>query len=139
VAGTSVRNPIDTINIFSAQELRRTIELVTSYDGIDFLIIQQQLGISFLRAEGRALLEAALDALIETAGRIDKPVAVILRHRGNPGDTSLLAETQEKCIKAGLAVFPSMQRAAVAISRFASYHQRRNAVESVIRGSEEHL
>jgi len=128
-AGTGIRNPIDTTNLFSPKELSRTIELVAGCAGIDFLMIQHQLGISFLRDEGRALFEAALDAMIETAVGIAKPVTITLRHRGGAQGMSLLAETQEKCVKAGLAVIPSIERAAIAISRFVSYHEHRNGVQ----------
>jgi len=124
VAGTSVRNPLDT-NTFSAQELSRTIELVANCPEIDFLVIQQQLGISFLQVEGKAMFEAALDAMIDTTKRVSKPTVIILRHRGSRDELSQMAEVQEKCVKAGIAVIPYMQRAALALSRFISFRERR--------------
>jgi len=126
VAGTSVRNPVDTISMFMPQELSRTIELVASHAGIDFLVLQQELGISFLQGSGRVIVDAGIEALIETAKRIDKPIVVVLRYNGRSQGLSLLLETQERCVRAGLAVFPSIERAALAISRFISYHEARN-------------
>lgn len=126
VAGTSVRNPVDTISMFMPQELSRTIELVASHAGIDFLVLQQELGISFLQGSGRVIVDAGIEALIETAKRIDKPIVVVLRYNGRSQGLSLLLETQERCVRAGLAVFASIERAALAISRFISYHEARN-------------
>lgn len=128
VAGSSVRNPVDTISMFVPQELSRTIELIASYDRIDFIIFHIELGISFLQSQqGRAIVEAGLEALIETAGRIDKPVVVVPRYGGRPQGISVLAENQERCVNAGLPVFASIERAALAISRFISYHEARNS------------
>ena len=127
VAGTSVRNPVDTISMFIPQELSRTLALVASYDGIDFLIFQMELGISFLQGWGRVIVDAGFDALMETARKIDKPIVVVLRYNGRAQGSSIMAETQEKCVKAGLAVFPSIERAALAVSRFISYHENRNS------------
>lgn len=127
VAGTSVRNPVDTISMFVPQELSRTIELVASHAGIDFLIFQMELGISFLQGPGRVIVEAGREVLIETARRIDKPMVVVLRYGGRPQGISLLAETQQRYVEAGLPIFPSIERAALAISRFISYYEVRNS------------
>jgi len=127
VAGTSVRNPVDTISMFIPQELSRTIELVAGYARIDFLIFQMELGMSFLQGPGRIIVETAQEVLIETARRIEKPIVMVFRYGGSPQGISLLAESQERCIEAGLPVFPSIERAALAISRFISYHEARNS------------
>jgi len=126
VAGTSVRNPVDTISMFIPQELSRTIELVASHAGIDFLIFQMELGMSFLQGPGRVIVETGREVIIETARRIHKPLVVVLSYGGSPQGISLLAETQERYVEAGLAVFPSIERAALAVSRFISYHEARN-------------
>jgi acyl-CoA synthetase (NDP forming) len=127
VAGTSVRNPVDTFNFFVPQELSRTLELVASHSGIDLLVFQQELGMITLDGLWRALLQTGVEALIETASRIEKPMVAVFRYRGRPEDISLLTEAEQRCVKAGLAGFPSMERAALAISRFISYHETRNS------------
>jgi acyl-CoA synthetase (NDP forming) len=127
VAGTSVRNPVDTISMFIPQELSRTIELVASHAEIDFVIFQMELGMDFLQDIGRVIVETGREVLIETAKKMDKPIVVVPRYGGRPQGISLLAETQERYVEAGLPVFPSIERAALAISRFISYHEARNS------------
>jgi len=126
IAGTSVRNPVDTISMFMPPDLSRTLELVASYAGIDFIIFHMELGISFLQGPGRVIVDTGIEALMETARKIDKPIVLVFRYSGRAQGISLLAETQEKCVKAGLAVFPSIERAALAVSRFTSYHEARS-------------
>jgi acyl-CoA synthetase (NDP forming) len=125
--GTSVRNPVDTISMFIPQELSRTIELVASPAEIDFVIFQMELGMDFLQDIGRVIVETGRETLIETAKKIDKPIVVVPRYGGSPHGISLLAETQERYVEAGLPIFDSIERAALAISRFISYHEARNS------------
>jgi hypothetical protein len=113
--------------MFIPQDLSRTIELVASHAGIDFLIFQMELGMSFLQGPGRVIVETGREVIIETARRIHKPLVVVLSYGGSPQGISLLAETQERYVEAGLPIFPSIERAALAVSRFISYHEARNS------------
>ncbi|MDY6907070.1 MAG: CoA-binding protein [Chloroflexota bacterium] len=126
-AGTSVRNPVDTISMFNPPELGRTLELVAGWEGIDFIIFQQELGISFLHGPGKIVLDMGLDALIAAAKGLGKPVVLVLRAGGRAQGISILAETQERCLRGGLPIFPSIREAALAMSRYISYHEERDS------------
>jgi acetyltransferase len=76
--------------------------------------------------EEAGLYRSMTDMLIRSYRSASKPLAAILR----PGDHTeewkwrLAMETQQKCVEAGLAVFPSISRAAVALGKLADYHLR---------------
>jgi len=53
-----------------------------------------------------------------------KPTAILLDHVAMPDGAQDYFERQRRCVDAGLATFPSAQRAAVAMSRYIEYHQR---------------
>jgi hypothetical protein len=71
-------------------------------------------------------VETGREVIIETAKRIDKPMVIVLSYGGSGQGISIFTETKDRYVKSGLAVFPSIERAALAISRFISYHETRN-------------
>ena len=127
VAGTSVRNPIDSTSMFLPQDISRTIELVASHDEIDFIIFHLELGLGIIQGPARAIVEMGREVIIETAKRLHKPFVVVLSYGGSGQGISVFTETKERYIESGLAVFPSIERAALAVSRFISYHETRKS------------
>ena len=127
LAGTSVRNPVDA-NMYGAPQLSRTVEIVAACPDVDFLIIQQQLGIGFFKVEAKAMFDLALEATVETAARIAKPAVIILRHRGSREELLQVADVQERCVQAGVVAIPCIERAALALSRFITFHASRNGI-----------
>jgi acyl-CoA synthetase (NDP forming) len=123
LAGSSVRNPVDTLEIWSPEAFSRTIELVAGWEGIDFLIIHLAVETNINRPEGRALLDAMIDSIITMRGRTGKPIAVVLRSSGIRLGLEVLCDVQQRCLEAGLPVFSSVDRAALAVSRFIQYHE----------------
>ena len=127
VAGTSVRNPIDSTSMFMPQDITRTVELVASYSGIDFIIFHLELGLGIIQGPARVIVETGREVIIETARRIHKPLVTVLSYGGSGQGISLFTDTKDKFVKSGLAVFPSIERAALAVSRFISYHETKNS------------
>ncbi len=76
------------------------------------------------RPEGGQVIHQILDAVIENSKEVLKPIAVILR----PGDAPeewrwrIVGELQQRCLEAGLAIYPSVGQAARALSKFVDYH-----------------
>jgi acyl-CoA synthetase (NDP forming) len=125
-AGTSVRNPVDTISMFFPEYFARTMEIVAQCPAIDFLIISQELGMSFLQDDmGKRLLNSIVETAISTADGLEKPVFIVPRFHGAPNRLPILGEVQARYLKEGFAVFPSIKGAALAINRFVQYQERR--------------
>jgi hypothetical protein len=121
-AGTSVRNPVDLIvwDIPNIDVFSKTARLVTAYDGIDLVIFHTYFSVHRL-----GLTVAWLDDFIVASKQFPKPIAMVFRHRGAPEALSPLFQMQQKCYEAGLPVYPSVGRAAQAISKSISYHESR--------------
>jgi acyl-CoA synthetase (NDP forming) len=127
IAGTSLRNPVDTSAevYWDEAAFARTIDLVARWDGIDimFIILNAvatiRRGVDTLRRQGEALLEAA--------GRTDKPVAIVIITGGIERAESMAVVVGKQCAKAGFPVFPSCSRAARATNQVIRYHEGRGA------------
>ncbi len=129
-AGTSVHNPVDSSPgvFWTASQFRDTVRIVADYEGIDFLFIQRSIGIRIFheRDEGKTW-----DSIIAAGREIEKPVAMVLRNLDTPIGSRLFFELQRDCLEAGLPVYPTIGRAARAISKLIQYHDDRREEESV--------
>ncbi len=63
------------------------------------------------------------EIVTELAGSIKKPLAIVLHYCVSAGAMRLAGETQEKFVKLGLPVFPSIPRAAAAINKYIAYSE----------------
>lgn len=74
--------------------------------------------------EETALYRSMVDVLIATHHEITKPLAAVLRPADHLHEWRwrLAMETQQKCVREGLAVFPSVSRAAVALGKLTDYY-----------------
>jgi acyl-CoA synthetase (NDP forming) len=68
-----------------------------------------------------------IEAIGEVYARIDKPFAVVLRTASLIEAEELASGLSEQCRKAGLPVYPSVQRAARAMSHVLAYQQNHAA------------
>lgn len=125
-AGTSVRNPIDSSPVvaLNIQYFSRTLELVARSEVIDFLIAYLYAEVP-LYADMPHLLQQHAEAIVQAAKTLGKPLAVVLATSGAPQTANTVFEAQQTCLRAGLPVYPSIGRAAQAISRFIGYHEDR--------------
>ena len=121
--GTSVRNPVDLIvwrDIWNIDVFSKAARLVTAYDGIDLVIFH-----TYFSVDRLDITVAWLEDFIAASKQFPKPVAMVFRHRGAPEALSPLFQMEQKCHQAGLPVYPSVDRAARAISKFIGYHESR--------------
>ncbi len=120
-AGNIFVNPIDPQ--FAPGGLSGILKTVADWDGIDMLFLRIPHNITpFYRDPGRQ----ALDMMISFAQESSKPVAIILDHVATPEAIQVFLDRQQLCADAGVASFPSVKRAANAMSKFIRYHQRRS-------------
>ena len=125
-AGTSVRNPVDSSPVvaLNIQYFSRTLELVALSGVVDSLIVYLYAEIP-LYADMPHLLQQHAEAIVQAAKDFGKPLAVVLATSGAPRAANMVFEAQQTCLRAGVAVYPSIGRAARAISRFIGYHEDR--------------
>lgn len=120
--GTSLRNPVDSAFGQSRQQLQETIAIVASCHEIASLIIHLDVD-TFLHFFGERELTNTTDAMIRAARDCVKPVIVVLRTSAFPEAVKAILEHQRVLVAAGIPVYPTIHRAAQAISRVLQ-HQR---------------
>jgi acyl-CoA synthetase (NDP forming) len=123
LVGSSLGNPVDTVEIWNPQHFIRTLELVATWDGIDLLIAHAVIEIA-AQWQGQSVLDGIIDALLTTAKGLSKPMAVVLQSFGTPRGLNMLYSIQKRFVQAGIPVYPTVARAANAMSKFIEYHNR---------------
>ena len=124
-AGCSITNPVDSILVFSPDDFSKTIETIAKCPEIDLLILHIGIDFSVLQFGGVKLLDGVVDGVIRAGKETDKPMAICLRTAGSLPAWEAFLELQEKCLKTGFPVYPTVGRAALAVGRFLQYHQAR--------------
>ena len=122
-AGTITQNPVDSPFgwALSVDHLRKTIEIVSASSQISSLILHFTMD-TFLYFKGEKGLQEMSQATIEAATNCGKTIAVVLHSSGAPDVSNAVALEQEKYAKAGIPVYPTIARAAQAISKVLHYH-----------------
>lgn len=127
-AGTSIKNPIDSNMAVSLDEMRRAARIAAGSPNIDFSIVNMGLDTQIIQevlqhTGGRASFEDFAWAHIEGSLEPSKPVAAVFRTVGFPQTLEAIGRLQGQCQKAGIPIYPTIARAASAISKFISYHE----------------
>ena len=103
------------------------LEWMDASPGIDLLLANVGEAWALGRPNAEALLNRIPERFAEIGARTGKPLAAVI----GPSDYSdertwrLVSEARETLVEAGLAVFPSVERAVRALARFAGYWERR--------------
>jgi acyl-CoA synthetase (NDP forming) len=124
-AGATVRNPVETAQslVSAADFYVRGLKIVAADPQIDFIISHIAPDIYGGRqAEMREQLLKAAEALITTVPTLPKPLAVVLYAGEHLGTVSAVFEARDRLLKAGIAVYPTMETAARAISRLIRFN-----------------
>jgi acetyltransferase len=120
-AGNILVNPVDPQ--FAHGGFFEIVRTVADWDGIDMLFLRLPHNITaYYRDPGRQ----ALEMMISFANESSKPVAIILDHVATPEATQVFLDRQQHCGDSGVASFPSIERAANAMTKFIEYHQGKN-------------
>ncbi|MEE8174289.1 MAG: CoA-binding protein [Dehalococcoidia bacterium] len=121
-----INNPVDVSVTGSPDVLFRTARLVAAWDGVDFLITMAAPVWRLDRARVMADFFRAIDAYMEIATTLKRPMAVVVPEANVPEDWKWqgIMEGQRKLIEAGFPVYPSLSRAARAVSRVLQYRGR---------------
>ena len=103
---------------------RETVRLVSESDEIDVVLVMFACVQSVNR--GVEELSQQVGAVLDAGRAAGKPLAVVLSTAGMVEAERIAAEVQGQCLEAGFPVFPTMGRAARAISHLASHAESRS-------------
>jgi acyl-CoA synthetase (NDP forming) len=127
VAGTSVRNPLDTVGIMAREQFLEAVRIAASSPDIDLLLIQSR--IDWTQSMGQDSMEfvaQGVEALEEAVKVGGKPVVAVIWPPTSVETMERVVAFQERCARAGLPVFWGVHRALHAVARFLDWHEARS-------------
>ena len=128
LAGTSIRNPLDTGLIFrDVPTLERELALVAADPAIDMIILMPHLDMA------RNNVDALVDSLYKFAEQSPhgKPTAIVFHSFNNdPWEAALRNKLKVEMPNKGVAVYSSLVAASRALARFANYHRLQRLMPS---------
>jgi len=117
-AGTSIRNPIDTTSLWEDQGFEATLQPCAEAPNIDVLLYHTSFGSG--PGSRQIGIRDRMRRQAETLARIQeqsgKPVVVCIRPSVTADAFDQASEFQELCWRAGLATYPSIARAGIALA-----------------------
>lgn len=129
LAGTSVRNPVDSFFPRSPGDFYETIKIVASSPQVDFIISHIATEFALTLPEGQKKVDGMVDALLKAGKEVDKPMAIVLRSSGAAKAVRAVSRQQRKCVREGFPVYPGIASAAQAISKFIKFYEDRSEWE----------
>jgi acyl-CoA synthetase (NDP forming) len=126
-AGRIFKNPVDLNDFGSFDTFIKTIQMLDDCDEADILAIHvafDHFGLISIK-DKEFMIGMYLHLIGSIKEKVKKPIAIILHSYTSSHTRKLSYDAAKKLTEAGFAVFPSIQRAAVALSKFARYHERR--------------
>ena len=123
-AGNIFNNPVDTQSfMIGPKQITQTIEAITSWDGIDLLILHLAHEDNMIEF---GMNKVFLESVVEPIKASGKPAAIVLHAVSSARGWQAVFEEQQQCLQAGFPTFISVDRAAKAVSRFIAYHERKD-------------
>jgi acyl-CoA synthetase (NDP forming) len=126
LAGTSIRNPLDTVALEDQDGLHKTVRIVGGSPDIHSIIILPRLDWWLDRApDVDTMVRLTVEKMKEAAGDSPVPLALALRVAENARVMAAFEKFYEGCAVAGLPAYPDFERALASISRFADWQEAR--------------
>ncbi|MFC1918142.1 CoA-binding protein [Chloroflexota bacterium] len=121
-AGGSFRNPVD-LYIGKGELIQSTIKMIADLKQIDLLMIQIMFG--FGNRDESSMLTPYIDALINLGKGLNHRAAIVFRPTGTFRFSKYTAEAHQALVAAGYPIFDSAQRAAMSITKYYNYFQKK--------------
>jgi acyl-CoA synthetase (NDP forming) len=135
VAGTSVRNPIDTMAVFNPAEFVKTFELAARPDAIHSIIYHTSFAWGGRMPEDYGQrIEESIQNLLAARRATDKPILISTRAPISDEAMAHTAHFADRCAAEGFAVFPGIHRAAVALAALLRRQQLQEGRETAATG-----
>jgi len=138
VAGTSVRNPVDTNVIMEPHKLTDTLRIVAGDPGIHAVLfhigfgwggwrrgVQQNQPLPF---DPAMVVKAMAEAIVRAQESTTEPIILVVRSALDAGSQRFSLQFQEQCWRQGVAVFPSIPRACNAIAKMVRWREMREDI-----------
>ncbi len=126
IAGTSVRNPLDTVAMETPDGIRKTVEIVGKSPGIDAILILTRFDWGVSRVDDvEPFVRGTMAMLAESVQQSPVPVALAVREPDNAKAMAALEVFYELAAKAGVAAYPDYKRALNAIAKFIAWQEAR--------------
>jgi acyl-CoA synthetase (NDP forming) len=133
VAGTSVRNPVDTIAIFEPPKLEQTLTAAVEAENIDVVLFHTSFSWGSARRTSNMFpnidpiqyIGVIADQMVRARDAAGKPIVVVLRPALDAEAMERTSVFQERCSRDGFPTFPTIPRAANAIARLLRWHEAR--------------
>lgn len=125
-AGAVVRNPVESERGMSgaADFYSKGLKIVDTDPQIDFILTHNAVDVYGGRQpELQEQLVKAAEVLASTAPTLTKPLAAVLNAGEHLETIAAVFEARERLLKAGIAVYPTIETAARAISKLIEYRE----------------
>jgi len=123
-----VTNPVDQ-SILAGSGLggAQVLEWLDESPDIDLLVANVGEPWAFGRPNAETIVPRVTERFVQVAAKTSKPFAVVLGPSDYPdeGRWRLVSQSRERLVEAGVAAFPSVERAVRTLARFAGYWERR--------------
>lgn len=126
--GSILKNPVDSVSWIDREEdFKRILGSVANWEGVDFLLCHLAVTQAFYSASNvLKLLSPAVDVFRSFYPTTPKPMVLALHSGAFPEMVEAYFREEQRCFSAGLAVFPSVRRAARAISKMVDFSSSRS-------------
>jgi len=136
VAGTSLRNPVDTNIIMEPNKLADTLRIVASDPNVEVVLFHigfgwgswrrsVQQGDQPIRFDPAAVVKAMADAVARGKEASAKPIILVVRTALDTTSMRFSLQFEEQCQRQGLAIFPTIPRACNAIAKMVRWWEMR--------------
>jgi acyl-CoA synthetase (NDP forming) len=129
VAGTSVRNPLDVMSIFSSEHFVTTMRLAARPDCIDVVLFHTNFGWGG-RGDADVRVQETVDQLLRAREVVAKPIVVSCQPSLDAEGAGYTAALVAACARAGIPFFPGINRAAQAIAGLRQWKGSRPKAEA---------
>ena len=123
-AGCIFRNPVDLFPMMGSEILLDAIKTVADCGQVDLLVMHVTFD-AWGIIDQRHIIRPYIESILNLKNVVNKPVVVVLHCVATAEAKQFAAEAHVRLCEAGFAVYPSVQRAAGAISKLIQYHQWR--------------
>ena len=121
-AGNIFSNPLDTQTpLRQSDGFEKTLRILDEWDGIDMILLHVAYDVvgGYTKANTQVVKR-----MVNAAKSNKKPTAMLLHHTTMPDSYAAFVRDQRSCWEAGFPALTSMRHAALALSRFAGYHEK---------------
>jgi acyl-CoA synthetase (NDP forming) len=131
LAGTSIRNPLDTVALEDPEGLHMTVEIVGQAPGIDSILILPRLDWLLNRSpDVERLVRGTAVKMKECADKSPVPLSLALRVPENAQIMAAFELFYSCCTEMGLPVFPDFDRALNALSKYVCWREAQEEMAS---------